>query len=168
MLNILSTAHRRRAINAADRLFELASNEAVSDRSLAGAMAKLPENELRAAQVEIQRRADQAAACVRSQTADMISGALVTTTEWLDAKAAELPDTTLAAEIADWLEIGGHTRPFWRDGDFIAEFGPVRRVDLQEAVTELRRRAERKAEAARIPNPWPAGLAERHDEGIHP
>lgn len=161
MLNILATPHRKRAVDAADTLFKLAANEAVSDASLASAMAKVPENELRAAQGVIQRRADDAAAAVRARTAELVSDAIVATAQWIDEKTREQPDLELAGEIAGWLQFGGHTRPFWKDADFVAAFGATRRIDLAAAVDELKRRAQAKADAARIPLSWPAGLTER-------
>lgn len=63
--------------------------------------------------------------------------------------------------IANWISVGGHTRPFWRDADFVAEFGRVARADLRAAVDELKRRASAKAEAAGLPISWTATIQKR-------
>lgn len=64
--------------------------------------------------------------------------------------------------IANWIVVGGHTRPFWRDPDFIADFGRVARTELRAAVDELKRRAEAKARAAGMPNGWAANFPNHH------
>lgn len=73
--------------------------------------------------------------------------------------------TDIPIAIANWIAVGGHQRPFWRDPEFIAEFGRVARTDLRAAVEELKRRAEAKAKAAGMPIAWNAILPE-HDERI--
>lgn len=73
--------------------------------------------------------------------------------------------TDLPIAIANWISVGGHTRPFWRDPDFIAEFGRVARADLRAAVDELKRRAQAKAEAAGLPIAWNANLTDHDYQG---
>lgn len=66
--------------------------------------------------------------------------------------------------IANWIAAGGHQRPFWRDPEFVADFGRVARSDLRAAVDEMKRRAEAKAKAAGMPIAWNANLTHHHDE----
>ena len=72
----------------------------------------------------------------------------------------------LAADMARWLAETPHDRPFFRDPDFVAKFGWPGRGMLRAAVDEMKRRAESKAEAARIPVAWQAQLAQQpHHDG---
>ena len=72
----------------------------------------------------------------------------------------------LPGSMATWLSDMSHTRPFFRDPAFVAKFGWPGRGMLRAAVDEMKRRAESKAEAARIPVAWQAQLAQQpHHDG---
>lgn len=105
---------------------------------------------------QVQPQIDAAAERAPAITAASVAAVAEETAEWVEAKVQELPDEELAGKIADWLEVGGHSRPFFRDRDFVAEFGAVRRVDLYAAAPELKRRAEAKASAIGAPPSWPS------------
>ena len=77
-------------------------------------------------------------------------------------------DHEMAAPMADWIARTPHQRPFWRDPDFIAEFGRATRVELRAAVDELHRRAGDAARVARMPIAWPANLPTYNDAGLEP
>jgi hypothetical protein len=64
----------------------------------------------------------------------------------------------MAAPMATWISSTPHTRPFWRDPVFVAEFGRATRAELRAAVTEMWRRAEDAARAAPMPIAWSARL----------
>lgn len=72
----------------------------------------------------------------------------------------------MAEPIATWISTTPHTRPFWRDPEFVAEFGRTTRVELRAAVNELWRRAEDAARTARVPVAWPARLPNPEIERI--
>lgn len=69
------------------------------------------------------------------------------------------------AEMARWIASTPHSRPFWADRNFIAEFGQVSRAELRAAVDQLWRQAEDAARAARLPIAWPATIPD-YDERI--
>lgn len=69
------------------------------------------------------------------------------------------------SHIADWLEEDDHSRPFFRDPDFINVFGRPGPAMLRAAVDELKRRAETKAAAINLPIAWPARLGDHQTEG---
>jgi hypothetical protein len=68
------------------------------------------------------------------------------------------------AAMARWIASTSHSRPFWRDRGFVAEFGRATRAELRAAVDELWRRAGDAARVARMPIAWPANLPNHHDE----
>lgn len=70
----------------------------------------------------------------------------------------------LAADIADWLEVDDHERPFFRDPDFVGAFGRPGPALLRAAVDELKQRAIAKAQAAGMPIAWNANLPDNDDE----
>lgn len=65
--------------------------------------------------------------------------------------------------MATWISTTPHTRPFWRDPGFVAEFGRATRAELRAAVDELWRRAEDAARVARMPIAWTANFPD-HEE----
>lgn len=67
-------------------------------------------------------------------------------------------DSDLPTRIADFLEQGGHDRPFFRDPDFLNAFGRPGPAMLRAAVDELWRRADIAAYAASHPIALPARL----------
>lgn len=68
------------------------------------------------------------------------------------------------AEMARWVATTPHSRPFWADRAFIAEFGQVSRAELRAAVDLLWRQAEDAARAARMSIAWPATIPDHDDE----
>lgn len=156
MLNILATPRRKRAVAAANAIIARATDQKVPVDQITAPAAGLSDLELRGVTREIQRRSDESAAAVRAKTSKLVADALVATAEFIEAKVREQADPDLVAEIADWLEVGRPSRPFWADSEFVAEFGAVRRVNLAAAVAELKSRAVAKAAAIRMPLIWPA------------
>lgn len=67
-------------------------------------------------------------------------------------------DDEIAGAMSTWISTTHHTRPFWRDPDFVAEFGRATRAELRAAVDELLRRAEDAARVARMPIAWAAQI----------
>jgi hypothetical protein len=166
VLNILATPHRKRAVAAANAIIARAADQKVPVDQITAPAAGLSDLELRGVTREIQRRSDESAAAVRAKTSKLVAGALVATAGFIEAKIREQADPDVASDMADWLETANPARPFWADPDFVAAFGAARRVDLETAVDELWRRAEHKAEAARIHLPHNSGRTERHEQGI--
>ena len=74
----------------------------------------------------------------------------------------------VAADIADWLEVDDHDRPFFRDPDFVSAFGRPGPALLQAAVDEMKRRAAAKAQTAGMPIAWNANLHDHEFNGLEP
>lgn len=76
--------------------------------------------------------------------------------------------TEIATAIANWLEVDGHDRPFFRDPNFVSAFGRPGPALLRAAVDELKQRAAAKAQAAGMPASWNANLPDNHFKGLEP
>lgn len=74
----------------------------------------------------------------------------------------------LTSEMANWLEVDDHTRPFFRDPEFINAFGRPGPALLRAAVDEMKRRATAKAQAAGMPIAWNANLPNHDLNGLEP
>lgn len=69
----------------------------------------------------------------------------------------------LAGLMATWLATNPHSRPFFRDSQFVREFGKTTRAQLTAAADELWRRAEHAARQARITVDLPSRLGSSHE-----
>lgn len=67
-------------------------------------------------------------------------------------------DLAMADEMAGWLTDNDHRRPFFRDRDFVREFGTITRKQAEAAVNAMWARADRAAAAAGIGISLPARL----------
>ncbi|MBN8844317.1 MAG: hypothetical protein J0H88_13830 [Sphingomonadales bacterium] len=73
-------------------------------------------------------------------------------------RAEQFADVEFAAPMARWLTENDHTRPFFRDRDFIAEFGRLAKSEAIAVANAMWSRADRAAAAAGTKITLPARL----------
>ena len=73
-------------------------------------------------------------------------------------------DLEMADEMAGWLTDNDHRRPFFRDREFVREFGTITRKQAEAAVNSMWARADRAAAAAGIGISLPARLGGSDNE----